>query len=168
MPERIQIVDKNDQPIGASTRQEAWARGSYYRLVQIILRDEEGNFLLQKRSPKKSLYPNRWTNAASGHVDEGEAYETSAPRELEEEIGILVPLEYLGKILIQLKDHDKTINQFNGVFLGQIPHDTQFDLQPEEVSEVRWFTLQELKKEIKDNPENFTPAMVQAVEEFYN
>ena len=76
MPERIQIVDEKDQPIGASTRQEAWASGSYYRLVQIILRDKEGNFLLQKRSPKKALYPNRWTNAASGHVDEGDHHVT--------------------------------------------------------------------------------------------
>src|ERR1044072_9307689 len=110
MPERIQIVDENDQPIGASTRQEAWASGSYYRLVQIILRDKEGNFLLQKRSSKKALYPNRWTNAASGHVDEGETYETSAPRELQEEVGISVPLEFLGRILIQRKEDGKTFN----------------------------------------------------------
>lgn len=44
MPERIQIVDENDQPMGASTRQEAWANGSYYRLVQIVIRD----FLVSK------------------------------------------------------------------------------------------------------------------------
>jgi isopentenyl-diphosphate delta-isomerase len=167
MPERIQIVDENDQPIGASTRQEAWANGSYYRLVQIILRDEQGNFLLQKRSPKKALYPGRWTNAASGHVDEGETYEISAPRELVEEVGISVPLEYTGKILIQLQEGNKTINQFNGVFIGQISHDTQFNLDPDEVSAVRWFTLQELKEKTAETPEEFTPAMVRAVTEFY-
>jgi len=167
MPERIQIVDENDQPIGASTRQEAWASGSYYRLVQIILRDEKGNFLLQKRSPQKALYPNRWTNAASGHVDEGETYETSAPRELQEEVGISVPLKYLGKILIQRKEGDKTFNQFNGVFIGTIPHDTQFDLQADEVSEVRWSAPNELKERIAATPDDFTPAMVRAIEEFY-
>ncbi|HEU4715533.1 MAG TPA: NUDIX domain-containing protein [Candidatus Saccharimonadales bacterium] len=167
MLERIQIVDENDQPIGASTRQEAWASGSYYRLVQIILRDKKGNFLLQKRSPKKALYPNRWTNAASGHVDEGETYETSAPRELQEEVGISAPLEFLGKILIQRKEDGKTFNQFNGVFMGTIPHDTQFNLQADEVSEVRWFTPAELKERIAAAPDDFTPAMVRAVEEFY-
>jgi isopentenyl-diphosphate delta-isomerase len=167
MPERIQIVDENDQPIGASTRQEAWANGSYYRLVQIILRDEKGNFLLQKRSAEKPLYPNRWTNAASGHVDEGETYETSAPRELQEEIGISAPLQYIGKILIQLKEDGKTINQFNGVFAAQIPHDTEFHLDPEEVSEVRWFTLQELEEMIARSPEDFTPAMAGAITQFY-
>jgi isopentenyl-diphosphate delta-isomerase len=76
---------RTTKPIGGSTRQEAWANGSYYRLVQIVLRDEDGNFLLQKRSSLKALFPNCWTNAASGHVDEGETYEISAPRELVEE-----------------------------------------------------------------------------------
>lgn len=104
MSERIQIVDEDDQPIGASTRQEAWANGSYYRLVQIVLRDEDGDFLLQKRSMEKPLYPGRWTNAASGHVDEGETYETSAPRELAEEIGVEVPLTFVGKFLVQKND----------------------------------------------------------------
>lgn len=167
MPERIQIVDENDQPIGASTRQEAWASGSYYRLVQIVLRDEDGNFLLQKRSMAKSLYPGRWTNAASGHVDEGETYETSAPRELNEEIGIDTPLTFIGKFLVRKTMGDKIINQFNGIFEGQIPRDTKFALQSEEVSEVRWFTPEELQKNIADNPEDFTPAMVKAVKEFY-
>jgi isopentenyl-diphosphate Delta-isomerase len=167
MPERIQIVDENDQPIGASTRQQAWATGAYYRLVQIILRDKEGNFLLQKRSPKKALYPNLWTNAASGHVDEGETYEISAPRELKEEIGISVPLTYVGNVLLHLKDGDKIINQFNGVFVGEIPHDAKIIIDPEEVSEVRWFTKQELKDKAASNPEDFTPAMVMAVEKFY-
>jgi isopentenyl-diphosphate delta-isomerase len=167
MTERIQIVDADDQPIGSSTRQEAWVNGSYYRLVQIVLRDAAGNFLLQKRSAQKPLYPNRWTNAASGHVDEGESYEVSAPRELAEEIGVDVPLEFVGKFLVQKELDDKIINQFNGVFEGRIPHDAEFKLEPEEVSEVRWFTPNELKEKITATPEEFTPAMVKAVQEFY-
>lgn len=167
MPERIQIVDENDRPIGASTRQEAWANGSYYRLVQIVIQDEEGNFLFQKRSLKKPLYPGLWTNAASGHVDEGETYETSAPRELNEEIGVTVPLTLVGKFLVQKTVDDKIINQFNGVFEGRIPHDTEFSLQPEEVSEVKWFTPAELRERIVANPDAFTPAAVTAFHKFY-
>ncbi len=167
MPERIQIVDENDQPIGASTRQEAWANGSFYRLVQIVIRDENGNFLFQKRSLKKPLYPGRWTNAASGHVDEGETYETSAPRELVEEIGIKAPLSFVGKFLVQKTMEDKVINQFNGVFEGRIAHDTTFTLEPEEVSEVHWFTPEELRKSMTENPDDFTPAAITAFMKFY-
>lgn len=167
MPERIQIVNENDQPIGASTRQEAWAKGSFYRLVQIVIRDENGNFLLQKRSMQKPLYPGRWTNAASGHVDEGETYEIAAPRELKEEIGVDVPLTFVGKFLVQRKDDDKTINQFNGVFEGKVAQDIKLTLQPEEVSEVKWFSLKDLRESIAKSPDDFTPAMVKAFEEFY-
>lgn len=167
MPERIQIVDENDQPIGASTRQEAWARGSFYRLVQIVLRDENGNFLLQKRSMQKPLYPGRWTNAASGHVDEGETYETSAPRELKEEIGVDTPLTFVGKFLVQKEEDGKIINQFNGVFEGKISQDTKLTLQPEEVSETKWLTGKDLQASIMANHDDFTPAMVRAFEEFY-
>lgn len=167
MPERIQIVDENDQPMGASTRQEAWAKGSFYRLVQIVIRDENGNFLLQKRSMEKPLYPGRWTNAASGHVDEGETYEISAPRELKEEIGVDTPLTFVGKFLVQKKDDDKTINQFNSIFEGKVTQDIKLTLQPEEVSEVKWFSPKDLRKSITKNPDNFTPAMVKAFEEFY-
>jgi isopentenyl-diphosphate delta-isomerase len=167
MPERIQIVDENDQPIGASTRQEAWTKGFFYRLVQIVIRDEDGNFLLQKRSMKKPLYPGRWTNAASGHVDEGETYEISAPRELKEEIGVDTPLTFVGKFLVQRKDDSKTINQFNGVFEGKVASDIKLKLQPEEVSEVKWFSLKDLRESVEKNPDNFTPAMVRAFEEFY-
>lgn len=167
MPERIQIVDENDQPIGVSTRQEAWAKGSFYRLVQIVIRDENGNFLLQKRSMKKPLYPGRWTNAASGHVDEGETYEMSAPRELKEEIGIDTPLAFVGKFLVRKKEDGKTINQFNSVFEGKVPQDIKCTLQPEEVSEVKWFSFEDLRESIAKNPNDFTPAMVKAFEEFY-
>jgi isopentenyldiphosphate isomerase len=167
MAEKIQIVDENDEPVGGATRQEAWANGSYYRLVQIVLRDEEGNFLLQKRSSLKALFPNCWTNAASGHVDEGETYEISAPRELAEEIGVETPLQFIGKFLVQKRMDDKIINQFNGVFEGQITRDTKFTIQPLEVSEVQWFTPEELKEKIATSPDEFTPAMVRAVEEFY-
>ena len=167
MSERIQIVDEDDQPIGASTRQEAWARGSFYRLVQIVIRDENGNFLLQKRSMKKPLYPGRWTNAASGHVDEGETYEISAQRELKEEIGIDAPLAFVGKFLVQKKEDGKIINQFNGVFEGNVLHAVKLTLQPEEVSDVEWFSPEDLRESIAKDPNKFTPAMVRAFEEFY-
>lgn len=167
MPERIQIVDENDQPIGASTRQEAWASGSFYRLVQIVIRDESGNLLLQKRSMQKPLYPGRWTNAASGHVDEGETYEIAAPRELKEEIGIDTPLTFVGKFLVQKKEGSKTINQFNGIFEGKVSQNAKLILQPEEVSEIKWLTLEDLREDIAKSPNNFTPAMVKAFEGFY-
>ncbi|HEU5157680.1 MAG TPA: NUDIX domain-containing protein [Streptosporangiaceae bacterium] len=157
----------HDRPIDASTRQEAWANGAYHRLTQIVLRDEEGNLLLQKRSARKSLYPGRWTNAASGHVDEGETYEIAAARELTEEIGVSIPLKVIGKLLLQTRSGDKIINQFISVFEGCVLRSTEFKLHSEEVSEIRWVTLEELKERIVDSADEFTPAMVKTTRELY-
>ena len=165
--EKIQIVDENDKPISAATKQEAWAQGLYYRLVHIVIRDKAGNFLLQKRSMEKPLYPGLWTDAASGHVDEGESYEVAAHRELIEEIGIETLLKFEGKFLLQRQEDGKVINQFNGVFEGSIARETKLTLQPKEVSGVRWFTPEELHDKLANSPGDFTPAVLMVFKKFY-
>jgi isopentenyl-diphosphate Delta-isomerase len=163
---KVQIVNENDQPIGGATREETWTKGLYHQTIHIIITDEAGNILLQKRSPQKNLYPNRWTNAVSGHVDEGETYEMSASRELSEEIGISTPLKYLGKFVFHHQGDGKIINQFNGVFRGEISHDTPLVLAPEEVSETRWFTHDELASKIAGTPDNLTPVAQEVIRRF--
>jgi isopentenyldiphosphate isomerase len=88
MAKDIQIVDENDEPIGATSSQEARDKGLYHRIARVILKDENGRILSQRRSATKSLYANLWTDSASGHVDEGESYEVAIKRELLEETGI--------------------------------------------------------------------------------
>jgi len=166
MSEKVQIVDENDQAIGSATREETWAKGLYHQTIHIIITDKAGNILLQKRSSQKKLYPNRWTNAVSGHVDEGETYETSASRELLEEIGISIPLKYLGKFVFHHEGDGKIINQFNGVFRGEIPHETSLVLAPEEVSETKWFTKDELAHKITTKPNDLTPAAQEVIRRF--
>ena len=39
MTESIIFVDENDNPIGTGTREEAWAKGIYVRIVRAILKD---------------------------------------------------------------------------------------------------------------------------------
>lgn len=81
MTERVQFVDENDNPIGAGPREEAWEKGIALRHAYIVLRDKDGNFLLQQRSQLKKKNPGRYTYAATGHVDEGESYDEAAVRE---------------------------------------------------------------------------------------
>jgi len=93
----IQIVDENDQPVGSATKQEAWDKGLIHRIVRIMLVNDKGEFLLQRRHPKKDIYPNCWDSSVAGHVDAGEDYDTAAKRELEEELGVTnVELATLG------------------------------------------------------------------------
>jgi 8-oxo-dGTP pyrophosphatase MutT (NUDIX family) len=50
--------------------------------------NSNGRLYVQKRTPSKDIYPGYYDVAAGGVVAAGEAYEESARRELEEEMGI--------------------------------------------------------------------------------
>lgn len=163
MDEKIQIVNQDDQPLGYATREEAWAKKLRHRFVRIIIVNKDGDVLLQKRSSLKKKYPNRWTDAATGHVDYGETYEIAARRELDEEIGVKTPLDFLSKFYIEDDSDNKTTRAFHGVFRGRIPNDTELKVEPSEVSEVKWFKPEELKRMVATNPEEFTPGLIEVV-----
>lgn len=128
MDERIIFADENDVQIGVGTREEAWAKGLYVRIVRAILKDEKGRILSQHRSPTKKSYANCWTDSASGHVDEGESYDFAISRELKEEIG----------------------------------------LEEGEVTEAKWFDIDELKSLITENPMDFTPGFKESIRLYYS
>ncbi|GAC1369896.1 MAG: hypothetical protein NVSMB39_2220 [Candidatus Saccharimonadales bacterium] len=55
----IQIVDEKNSPIGGSTKQEAWRKGLTHRIVRMVVLDQKGRFLIQKRSNELELFPGR-------------------------------------------------------------------------------------------------------------
>jgi len=168
MEEKIQYVNENDEPIGTGTRENAWANGIPHRLVRVILRDQNGKILSQRRSANKKSYPNRWTDSASGHVDEGEDYETAVHREMKEEIGVETELKFLGKFLLVGNQDGIDVPVFNGVFEGKITSSTPINISEDEVSEVKWEDPSDLKDSIKANPDLYTPGFVQTIKQFYS
>ena len=167
MEERIIFVDENDTPIGVGTREEAWAKGIYMRIVRVILRDEQGRILSQLRSAEKKSYPNRWTDSASGHVDEGDSYDSAVARELKEELGLATPLTYVGSFASKDIVGDKTILEFNAIYEGNIDSSTTLKLQQSEVADTQWFELSGLKQLTQSDPNNFTPGFREIVRRFY-
>jgi len=167
MTERVIFVDKNDQPIGAGDREEAWASGIYLRIVRLIIKDEKGRILSQHRASTVRANPNCWTNSASGHVDEGEDWDAAAKREMFEEIGISTDLKVVGDFLFSYDVCNKKIRQFTRCYEGTVDSSTKFNLQEEEVAEVKWYELNELKSLMHQNPESFTPAFVESINKFY-
>jgi isopentenyl-diphosphate delta-isomerase len=167
MAERIIFVDENDIPIGVGTREEAWAKGIYVRIVRSILKDENGRILSQRRSSLKKSYPDRWTDSASGHVDEGDTYDTAIERELSEELGIYTELTFIGKFPSKDVIGDKTILEFNAIYEGTIDSTSKLELQESEVSDTKWYELNELKEIMKNEPELFTPGFRETITRFY-
>lgn len=154
----ITIVDENDQVLGSEERKEVYKQGLWHRLIRVLLFNSKGEILLQWRSAQEDTFPNTWDQSAGGHVDAGEDYETAAYRELEEELGVKgAKLELVQVFKTESKYGEKNIKRFNAVFRGE--YDGDMVLQEEEVEKVRWFTIEELKTELINNPSKFTDGL---------
>jgi isopentenyl-diphosphate delta-isomerase len=95
----------------------------------------------------------------------GETYLAGATRRLKEELGIETELSekfsfiYKADVGGGLWEHE-----LDHVFTGN--HEADFNLNKEEVEEVRFISPEDLDKEISENPENFTEWFKIILEEY--
>ena len=106
--------------------------------------DKNGRILLMKRSKESYVYPNTW-GLVGGYLDWEESGAEGAEREAKEEIGVEAKvLRFTGK-------YYNTSHPYHGVVIS-LPHyskivsGTPHPAQPEECSDVKWFTPKEIKK----------------------
>ena len=163
----ILIVDEHDNPVGSATKQEAWAQGLWHRVVRIMLEDGQGNVLLQHRSPTKDIYPDCWDNSAAGHVDAGEDYSTAAYRELHEELGLNgVKLQEIDSYVDDHTWQGLQMRRFVKVYTALITGTPQ-SAEPDKIDEVRWFTIADAKRLVKDDSGHVSDGLEQVIERNY-
>lgn len=150
--EYLDVVDDDDVPTGVVKLKRAIHRdGDWHRGAHMWLYNDQGEVLFQRRSPIKDTYPNLW-DITGGHVGVGESYDTTAIRELREELGITVSLAELERLYLY---RDALINrEFQQLYLLRFNRPASvFRLQVEEVSEARFFPISELKMRLNDPEE---------------
>lgn len=164
----IQIVNEHNEPVGGMPIEEAYAQGLIHRVVYIIVEDYDANILLQKRGPKLVNQPNCWDISAAGHVDFGEDDLTAASRELHEELGLKnQALAEISSFFRKGPINGKIQQRFVKVFKVSIAHDTPINFDTNEVTEVRWMSVPEIQKLIKQEPSKVAIALVDCIERFY-
>lgn len=162
----IIYVDENDNEIGYGTIRHAVENGIVRRISRVIITNSLGEILLQKRGDVV-IYPFRWNDTVSGHVDVGETYREAAVREMKEEMGIAgIELAEVGKFYIAEDSGEREPKAFNMLFTGTYDADPVID--PEEVSDFRWMRENELKQWLKEKPDDFNPGTLTSFEFFFN
>ncbi len=152
---KIPIVDENDNVIEYRERDDRDIN-SIYRVSSLWVTDIEGNILLARRALNKSHDPGKWGPAVAGTVEEGETYEENIIKEAKEELGLKDI-----KPIIGIKKRRKTKwNYFSQEFLLTLPTNfNNFKIAEDEVAEVKWFSVEDLKKKLKENPDDFIQSV---------
>ncbi|UOU97948.1 isopentenyl-diphosphate Delta-isomerase [Chryseobacterium daecheongense] len=165
MEEFVVLVNPEDEVLGLMEKQQAHVNGLLHRAFSIFLFNSKGEMLLQKRAAKKYHSPNQWTNAVCSHPRNGETYLDGATRRLKEELGITADLSekfnfiYKADVGEGLWEHE-----LDHVFIGN--YEGEFNLNKDEVDEVRYVSMKELDQELSQNPEHFTEWFKIILEEY--
>jgi|SRR3989344_5734 len=159
---KIQIVDYQDQLIDHKERTEVVYKTDIYRVSALWLTNSRGQTLLAKRAAKKDKDPGKWGPAVAGTIDQGETYDENIYKEAEEEIGLTDELFKKGlKILIK---YPRTY--FCQWYFITLDRDVDsFVMQKDEVDELAWIDIEQLKREVKAEPDKYVPAMPQIIDE---
>lgn len=159
--EYFDIVDEDNNLTGKTEEREiVHTTGLWHREVAVWVINEKGELLLQKRSASKKQAPNKWALCA-GHIDAGETPENSIVREIEEEIGLKVTIDDLEPIGVIKKEMNLGNGQYNNNFQYMYILKTnkkieEYKIQYEELSELKYITLAELKMILETKDSDYT------------
>lgn len=147
----IIIVDKNDNSI-AIKRRGTILENDIYRVSALWLTNKNDEVLIAQRSFNKSNAPGKWGPAVEGTVEEGESYISNVIKEAKEEIGLYIAecdLVEGSKFFIEIP-YKTRFHQFFTLQTDIKINDLQ--LQIEEVEQVKYKNINELKKDAMNDP----------------
>lgn len=153
--EKVILVDKNDKEIGLMEKMEAHSKNLLHRAISVLVFNENGEMLLQKRARDKYHSNCLWTNAACTHPRQNEDNLLAANRRLKEEMGLEAELSKQFDFIYQAKlDNNLNEHELDHVFFG-ITNDKP-NPNPEEVADYKYMNIGELYADVHMHPENYT------------
>ena len=112
--------------------------GYYPMVVMVVIRNSEGKFLMQKRVASKG---GDW-GVTGGHPKAGETPIEGIITEVKEELG----LDFSNEEFIQYDSGCDGKDCYKMYFVNKDIDIKDITIQEEELSEVRWFSMEELKE----------------------
>ena len=158
--ELLDVVDNNNDLTGEIVEREiVHSKGLLHREVGVIILNENQELLLEKRSLTKKQSPGKWAICA-GHIEAGDVPEKAIIREIKEEIGIDVKIDDLKFLDVFKRDKKFNNGQQNNTFIYIYVYRTNnkiedYTIQIEELSEVKYFSKEEVEKALEDGNEDF-------------
>lgn len=133
--ELLDVVDSADQVVDVRSRGEIHRERLMHRSVHVLVFNAGGELLLQKRSMLKDECRGMWDSSCAGHVEAGQTYHETAPRELSEELGLSLDtaLEPLFKMPAT------EVNGLEFAMVYRTIHNGPFVFAEDEIDAIKWF-----------------------------
>jgi isopentenyl-diphosphate delta-isomerase len=154
--DHVVLVDQRDRMVGVAPKLDAHRRGQLHRAVSVVLFDDEGRVLLQRRAEAKYHSAGLWSNTCCGHPRPGESVGDAARRRLMDEMGIegcgltwVTDFLYFAELDGGLVEHE-----LDHVLIGKWNGPTNPD--PGEVAETQWIDRELLFEELIRDPDRYT------------
>jgi len=154
--ELVVLVDRHDTPVGVAPKLAAHRDGLLHRAVSVLVFDDAGRVLVQRRAAGKYHSALLWSNTCCGHPRPNESSHDAARRRLREEMGIAsCRLEPAGRFAYRADGLGALVEfEVDHVYVGRWSGTPRPN--PQEVASWRWRTLDELMHDIAISPDSHT------------
>lgn len=153
--EKVVLVNEKDDVIGSMEKIEAHEKALLHRAFSVFVINKNNELMLQRRALGKYHSPGLWTNTCCSHPRVGETYSDGAHRRLIEEMGFDCELKDIFSFIYKAPfDNGLTEHELDHVFVGYC--ETEPVINTDEVDSWKWIAIDELKQDIKNNPQDYT------------
>lgn len=150
--EEVTLVDRSGEIVGTAPRRDVRRDNLLHAATAVLVRQPDGRIYVSRRSPDKDWAPSSYDAAAGGILQDGEAVEESARRELAEELGIVeAPLRFLTSLHYEDDTVRCFLHCFETTYAGVVTH------ADGEVVWGDWMTLTQLGELLADPEWPFVP-----------
>lgn len=164
--EQVILVNESDEKIGLMPKQEAHEKGVLHRAFSIFIFNNKNELMLQQRALHKYHSPGLWTNTCCSHQRDGETSLEAGKRRLFEEMGFSTDLKETTSFIYKAPfDNGLTEHELDHILVGNFEKTPE--INTEEVASWKWMHLEEVKKDIQNNPEIYTAWFKIIFDKFY-
>ena len=153
--EQVILVNVADQVVGFMEKMEAHEKGLLHRAFSVFVFNSKGELMLQQRAAHKYHSGGLWTNTCCSHPRQGETVLDAAERRLMEEMGMSCALKESFSFIYKAElDQGLTEHELDHVVMGW--YDGTPNINPDEVQDWKYVSLEDIKEDIKNSPETYT------------
>ncbi len=152
---KVILVNEKDQSVGEMEKLEAHQRGLLHRAFSVFVFNDKNELLLQKRALSKYHSGGLWTNTCCSHPEPNESNLNAAKRRLKEEMNYTCELKEGFSFIYKIDfENGLSEHELDHVIIGAANEDPI--LNPEEASDFKWLSIEEIETQIETNKNEFT------------